>query len=197
MHELQYVFITLALAVTAHHFPAAVVGYAFLLLALVRLPRDVFVLWLLYSGTYWAAGAGREDTYLLLAITTAAQILALVAHVFYSAFEDKLWHPLMALLLLPDNCTILYYSPLFSVFRAGLFVGLRHLDPDAWLVHQMALFSKKTTLPIVLLVYLAWRFKLKETPAVVALLPVHAPQPPVQPPVDPLEAKAARVIHGT
>ena len=175
--------VSLVLVITALHLPIGLAGYLFLLSCLVYVPKNVFALWILYSFVFWSSRVAEEDSPLLLALTTVAQVVALIVRFLYRRYEHHLYYPLMALLMLPNQCNNLYYFPLLSLFRIAVFLGLMQVERqnDGWLVHQVALFSKKEALVVVLSVYVFWKLKVEQPPPAVPVLPLaerpHSPTP--------------------
>jgi hypothetical protein len=164
------VIATLVSALAPLRYPPAA-GFVFLMWCLAQILRartlDLFAalfLWFAYSFSYSALGVGREDSEVLLALTTAV-------HAFAIAFARRLpqtdWvmGPFSLVVILPVQCNNIIYTPLFSVLRALVAVGLQFADRDPpWVLRLYPLFCKQEALPILFAVHIATLYWQRQLP---------------------------------
>lgn len=159
-------------ALAPTHLPP-LAGYLHLLWHIVKLESDSFFtvlrLWLSYCFTYWALGVGREDSEVLLALTTVVHASAIA---LARRLPRKNEWVLCLLIMVPVQCNNLYYTPLFSVARLIVFVAIDVVEADPpFLLRQYPLFCKQEAIGPLIVWHLILMFWTKQQPQ--RLLPVH------------------------
>lgn len=194
---LVFVGAFLSLVLTARFAPRAIAAYVLLVWVILLFFRvrqqEVFALWITYGFAYWALGEGQDEPVALLAVTSVAQVLAVLSHfALTETLRRNQW--VMAgfgcLLVLPIMCNNPYYTPGFSLIRVALFIAVITFDPEStWVLQQYPLFCKREVLPFIVAIHVASHVYAPMRAPVASLLPVT--QPAVQPPSPPEKQRPA------
>lgn len=191
------------LVVLSKHAPAALFGYVFLQWSLVLFFRsrqdEAFALWVIYGFTYFVLRVNHDDETLLLVFTSLAHAGAILAHYLArDVLRDAPWLIFVfgAILVIPLQCNNLFFTPILSVVRVFLYVGVSYLEPDGlWIVKQYPLFCKQEAVFVILVWHFAlWKWSVRPVQQQVPMVATEthvAPKPQHATPTNP------KIVEGT